>query len=59
MGPLASSWLVIGLAPLVLHGALIGGLCLTAVLRRTMFEAEIRVMSFRLRLRTRPPEADA
>jgi hypothetical protein len=59
MGPLASDWLVIGLSPFVLYSALMGGLCLTALLRRTVFEAEIRVMSFRFRLRTRPPRTDA
>lgn len=59
MGPLASHWLVIGLAPFVLYSALMGGLCLTALLRRSVFEAEIRVMSFRFRLRTRPPRPDA
>lgn len=50
---------MIGLAPFVLYSALMGGLCLTALLRRTVFEAEVRVMSFRFRLRTRPPRPDA
>jgi hypothetical protein len=60
MGPLAGDWLVIGLAPFVLYGALLGGLCLTALLRCAVFEAEIGVMSFfRLRLRTQPSRTDA
>jgi hypothetical protein len=34
------------MAPFILYSALMGGLCLKALLRRTVFEAEIKVMSF-------------